>query len=123
MNYEAPDDVRVSRVLARALVGVGEYAKADKIYVELTKGTDAQAGDLLNRGLCAWLAGRMADAAMCFADYSKALGDDGSTGKCRANFMENVVARESDLLANHGVTHTDIQLMCDLTCDFIFRAR
>ncbi len=123
MSYENPDDVRISRVLARALVGVGEYAKADKIYEGLAKGADVQAGDLLNRGLCAWLAGRMADAAMCFADYSRALGDAGSIGKCRANFMENVVARESELLASHGVTHIDIQLMCDLTCDFIFRAR
>ena len=58
MNYERPDDTRVSRVLARDLMCLGLFDKAEKIYSQLCSSMEVEEDDVLNSGLCCWLAGR-----------------------------------------------------------------
>lgn len=123
LNYESPDDDRVNRVMARALVCAGQYDKAEKAYLALCAGQEAEPEDHLNHGLCRWLAGDKAGAAECFVEYVRAHGGDAGVAGCRSLFYADVADKERELLAGNGITPTEVHLMCDLVCDLAFRIR
>ena len=100
LNYEAPDDLNVSRVLAWTLVCEGKYDAAVKIYNTLLAG-DVQPGDLLNYGYCLWFSGHVDEAADCFHRFLK------ESGFTPAYILEN----EAALLKEKGITEPEQQLM------------
>ena len=100
LNYEAPDDQNVSRVLAWALVCEGKYDAAVKIYNELLNG-DVEADDLLNYGYCLWFSGHIDEAADCFHRFLK------ETGLERDYILQN----EAALIREKGITEPEQQLM------------
>ena len=58
------------------------------------------AEDLLNRGYCLWLQGRVNEAAESFRKYMERRGDQGA-----------FVVGETRLLSENGITVTDINMM------------
>ena len=100
LNYEAPEDENVSRVLAWALVCEGKYEAAEKIYSQLLEG-DVQPDDLLNYGYCLWFSGHIDDAADCFHRFLKETGAD----------PLYILQNEADLLREKGITEPEQQLM------------
>lgn len=100
LNYEAPEDENVNRVLAWALVCEGKYEAAEKIYGRLLEG-DVQADDLLNYGYCLWFSGHIDDAADCFHRYLKETGGS----------PEFILTHDEDLLKEKGITEPEQQLM------------
>ena len=100
LNYEAPDDLNVSRVLAWTLVCEGKYDAAVKIYNTLLTG-DVQPDDLLNYGYCLWFSGHVDEAADCFHRFLK------ESGLTREYILEN----EAALLKEKGITEPEQQLM------------
>ena len=100
LNYESPDDLNVSRVLAWALVCEGKYDAAVKIYNSLLNG-DVQAEDLLNYGYCLWFSGHVDEAADCFHRFLK------ESAFTRDYILEN----EAALLKEKGITEPEQQLM------------
>ena len=100
LNYESPDDLNVSRVLAWTLVCEGKYDAAVKIYNDLLKG-DVQADDLLNYGYCLWFSGHVDEAADCFHRFLKE----------SAFSREYILQNEAALLKEKGITEPEQQLM------------
>lgn len=122
LNYENPTDMRVCRVMARALLDSGRYEKADKMYAELCTTETCEGEDLVNYGLCAWLAGNKAAGAKHFVEYIKSCTHDMSIAVCRNVFKSDIIDKEKVLLSSHGITPAEIHLMSDLVCEVIFPA-
>lgn len=106
LNYESPDDLDVSRVLAWTLVGAARYDQAAAIYQELLVADSPQADDLLNYGYCLWFSGRPAEAADHFKRYAQA---DGITFDAQKEFLHT----EARLIRQHGVSEVEVRLMID----------
>lgn len=123
MNYERPNDTRVSRVLARSLMCIGQFDKAEKIYSQLCSSLEIEEDDVLNRGLCCWLAGKVSDAASHLAEYVMRKGGGSSLHDCYSVYDANVAIGERKLLADNSVTPTEIHLMGDFICNLIFPAK
>lgn len=123
MNYERPDDTRVSRVLARDLMCLGQFDKAEKIYSQLCSSMEVEEDDVLNSGLCCWLAGKVSDAASHLAEYVRRKGGGSSLHDCCSVYDANVAIGERKLLADNSITPTEIHLMGDFVCNLIFPAK
>ena len=121
LDYERPGDNRVGRVMARALMSVGQYDKASKVYAGLCASDACEDDDLANCGLNAWLSGDKMLAAERFADYlSRHYGSIG-LDEGRRRFAEDILGKESELLSDRGVSPVETHLMSDLVCDLILR--
>lgn len=104
LNYEQPENDKVTRALAWTLVGCDRLEQAAKLYVQLTGNEQPLAEDYENQGYCLWLQGRIADAAASFRRYKELAGlsdDDFWMGERR-------------LLAQHGITEIDVNMMVAL---------
>ena len=122
LNYNAPDDNNVNRVLAWALVGDKKFEQAERIYEQLLSvtpvstsetATPAQAkaegpaiDDLLNCGYCLWFKGDVVSAANMFKQYADAIGD--------AFDAEGEFLSERDMISRQGITDTEVRLMTDM---------
>ena len=106
LNYEAPDDLDVMRVLAWALVGSSKYDQAARYYQQLTAIEVPIADDMLNYGYCLWFARSVEQAADMFRRYA---GREGVCFDARREF-----ATEADVISQHGVSDVEVQLMVDL---------
>jgi tetratricopeptide (TPR) repeat protein len=100
LNYEAPDNNQISRVLAWTLVCEGKYEAAEKIYRQLLTG-QTELDDLLKCGYCLWFNGQIADAADCFHRYIK---------ECDVN-PTFILSEEAELLKEKGITEPEQQMM------------
>lgn len=100
LNYEAPDDQNVSRVLAWALTCSRKYEQAEKYYAQLVT-DEPLTDDLLNFGYCLWLDGQMGEAANCFRRYLKETEEDAAV----------ILEHEKDLLTENGITEPEMQMM------------
>ena len=107
LNYEAPDDHNVSRVLAWALVGSGKYDQAGKIYAALLAAETPVADDLLNYGYCLWFSGAVSQAAETFRRYAR---QDGVSFDAVKEFF----CTEAALISSHGISEVEVRLMADL---------
>ena len=102
LNFEAPDDVNVNRVLAWTLTCDEKYEQAEKIYSQLmTDQARILPDDLLNYGYCLWLGGHVDEAADCFHRYLK------ETEQKKTFIIENELA----LLREKGITEPEMQMM------------
>jgi tetratricopeptide (TPR) repeat protein len=100
LNYEAPDNDQINRVLAWTLVCEGKYEAAEKIYRQLLTG-QTELDDLLKCGYCLWFNGQIADAADCFHRYIK---------ECDVN-QTFILSEEAELLKEKGITEPEQQMM------------
>ena len=102
LNYEHPDDLNVSRVLAWALTCSGKLEQATNIYEQLTAEPQPTAEDFQNQGYCLWLTGRKKEAAESFRKYVSMLqlADDST----EPLFDEH-------WLTTRGIDATDIKMM------------
>ena len=101
LNYEHEEDDNVRRVLAWTLTCSGKLEQAERLYVQLTEGGQAQHEDYQNYGYCLWLSGRIAEAVGMFRKYvelSKVAADD------RLFFDEG-------WLMARGISDIDIRMM------------
>ena len=101
LNYEAPDDENVNRVLAWTLTCNGKYEQAEKLYEKLLDIEKPSPNDLLNEGYCLWFNGRIDDAAACFRRYLE------ETGEPKMYIIDN----EDSLIREKGITEAEIQMM------------
>lgn len=107
MDYEEPDNMNVKRVLAWTLVGDGKLEQAGKVYTQILETSQPEGDDLLNYGLCQWLAGDIVGAVGLFKQYAVSCGDKGFDAE--AEFRHE----EAALLRRHGISDVEIRLMVD----------
>ena len=108
LNYEAPDDQNVNRVLAWTLVGSKKYEQALRIYDSLLSAPEVSvADDLLNYGYCLWFSGAVSQAAATFRHYAC---QDGVTFDATKEFFET----EASFIHDHNVSEVEMRLMADL---------
>ena len=100
LNYENPDDLNVSRVLAWALTCDGKYEQAGRLYDQLMAVENPAEGDMLNYGFYLWFTGKIDEAASCF----RSCGQE----------VYNQISNESDLLDKNGIIEEEIKMMFDL---------
>ena len=106
LNYESPDNQNVNRVLAWALMGDGKYEQAQKIYDALLSEEKPEADDLLNAAYCYWFSRKVSEAIALFRRYAS---QGGVKFDATREFLEN----EAAMIARHGVTPVEVQLMID----------
>ena len=106
LNYDAPDNQNVNRVLAWTLTGRRKYEQALKIYDALLADETPEADDLLNAAYCHWFYRQVSQAITLFRRYA---GLDNVKFDARKEFLDN----EASLLADHGITPVEVQLMID----------
>ena len=101
LNYENPEDSRVSRVLAWTHLCSGNIEQADKVYKKLMAVKKPSAEDLQNYGYCCWFSGKVDEAADCFRKYQSMLGPKDSL----LSLFDTAFLRE------RGISDTQIKLM------------
>ncbi len=106
LNYNAPDDNNVNRVLAWTLVGNQQYEQAERIYERLLSVTPPANDDLLNCGYCRWFKGDVASAANMFRQYADVVGDDFDAW--------DVFNDDREMITRQGITTTEVRLMVEL---------
>ena len=107
LNYESPDNLNVSRVLAWALVGSHKYSQAEKIYDGLIGNELTLPDDLLNAAYCHWFSGNVLKSIELFKQYAK---QDRVSFDAATEFLEN----EAAMISDHGVSEVEVRLMMDL---------
>ena len=100
LNYESPEDVNVSRVMAWVLTCDEKYDMADKVYSQLLV-ADPQTEDLLNYGYCLWFSGKNGEAVNCFQRYLKESKEE----------KTYIIKNEYLLLKEKGITEAEQQMM------------
>lgn len=101
LNYEHEEDDNVRRVLAWTLTCSGKLEQAERLYVQLTEGGQAQHEDFQNYGYCLWLSGRIGEAVGMFRKYaelSKVAADDW-------------LFFDEDWLKARGISDIDVKMM------------
>ncbi len=114
LDYEHPGETRIECVMARALVGTGDFGKAERIYSRICDGAACMDEDIVNYGLCQWLSGKRKEASLLFARHLKHKHESEGGDACRKIFLEGIAGTEQKLLTANGIGHCEIRLMCDL---------
>ena len=104
LNYEYPDDLSVSRILAWTLSETAQYQQAEKIYSRLLQQEHPQAEDYFNYAYSLWFEGRVKEAVDVFRRY---IGDNDN------NYVHvwTDLASEYDRLSRHGIDNLQYELM------------
>ncbi|MDE5947866.1 MAG: hypothetical protein K2G86_03650 [Prevotella sp.] len=121
LDYENPDNVGVSRVMARALVGAGKYEQARRVYEKLRSRGVMDSNDRMNNGYCEWFAGNHRAAAESFAAYLKMRYPNESNFGMRKKAKEDIVGTELKFILEHGVTQVELEMMLDVVCAEMMR--
>ena len=104
LDYNNPDDLNVTRVLAWTLACHGKYEQAVKLFNRLLNEKIPNPNDLLNYGYCLWFSGDITGAIGMFRQYCE---DD------YVDFIEEFFETGYELLQQHGITDEEIRLMID----------
>jgi tetratricopeptide (TPR) repeat protein len=107
LSYVYPDDLTVSRIMAWAQTVGGKYEQAEKRYSQLLAAEKPEPADLLNYGYCLWLERRIADAIGMFRRFLDC------QQQSDFSIVHEFTATEHQLLADHGISDIEIQLMLD----------
>ena len=107
LSYNHPDDPTVTRIMAWAQTVGGKYAQAGKTYSQLLAGEKPEPADMLNYGYCLWLERHIAEAVDMFRRFLDC--QQQSDFSISHEFMTT----EHQLLADHGISDIEIQLMID----------
>ena len=106
LNYLHPDDKHVTRALAWALTVSGKWEQAEKHYQQIIGAGDTEAEDLLNNGYLHWFQRHIPEAVDSFQRFCK-------TSTSAFDMRNEFFVTEHRLIADHGITDTEIQLMLD----------
>ena len=111
LDYEQADDMNVKRVLAWTLMGAGKLPEALRLYDRLTAADQSKPlpEDLLNAGLCHWLANQTGQAIGFFERFmqTQTQRDTATT------FRDMLHDEERQLLRNAGIGDIEVQLMIE----------
>lgn len=107
LNYDHPDDLNVTRVLAWTLTCCGKHEQAVKLYDQLLDADNHVPDDLLNYGYCLWFCGELTNAIGMFSQYVA------ESESSRLDMNDEFFNTEYALLGQHGITDIEIQMMLD----------
>ena len=116
--YEYPDDERIKRVLAWALLNDGKYADAQRMYEQLLESSKPLPADCLNCGYCHWLMGDLSKAADYFGRFVALSNESESNeGDAPVATLEQEMQGDSSMLRSHGISEIDQMIMCNIVRD------
>ena len=107
LSYIHPDDLTVTRIMAWTQTVGGKYEQAGKLYSQLLAVEKPEPADMLNYGYCLWLERHIAEAVGMFRRFLDC--QQQSDFSIAHEFM----TAEHQLLADHGISDIEIQLMID----------
>lgn len=116
LDYEHHGDGDISRIMARALMGKGNYKQALNIYESLAKQDGYGGEDLVNHGYCQWFLGNITAAAELFARYLKSRHAQLGMAELAEYSLKEVIEPERSFILAHGIDSTEIYLMVDEIC-------
>ena len=102
LEFDFPDDINITRMLAWTHLGQRKTDVADKEYARIMKHPDSNVNDILNDGYCKWFGGDIAAAV----DRFKTFTSSSEKVRLQAEFENDI-----DMLLGNGITETDIRLM------------
>ena len=97
LEYEQPDNVSISRMLAKVLMSLGKVEQAQAIYERLGKGDESTDDDKMNLGICLFASHRFEDAAAMLSGFDTAA-------------IDAAIKEDGEMLASKGITPLDIEL-------------
>ena len=113
LNYDYPDDINVTRVLAWGLLSCGKIPQAEREYQRLLSSENPSAEDCLNAGYCKWITGEVEQALTLFRKYVKMVRE--SHGNHQEDIdMTEVFQRDSVMLMTNGLTSSALLIMADM---------
>ena len=108
LNYEHPDDLRISRVLAWGQAMTDKMEHALRFYADITADADRCLDeDLLNYGLCLWMNRDIRRAADLLRRYHEQQEDKGA-------LKTEIFAHERKSLTLHGISDAEMHLMMEI---------
>lgn len=119
LYYNAPEDINISRVLARALVGDSKYEQAENLYKVIVKSENSVKEDWLNYGYCLWFAGREMESVDKFQYYLTLAYPDCSLLSLREHAEREIVKSELYFILEHEIGYVELQLMLDKICNIV----
>ena len=113
LNYDNPDDLDVTRVLAWALLSCGKITQAEREYQRLLSMENPSAEDCLNAGYCKWINGEVDQALALFRRYTELRRR--TSGDSHEDIdMAEVFQRDSVMLMTNGLTSSALLIMADM---------
>lgn len=106
LNYESPDDLDVTRVLAWCLMACKKIPQAEKEYNTILNSQSITADDYLNAGYCHWISGNMEKAISYMQQYKSMQKDETK--------LHEEIKRDQDILLSNGIRPSEIHMMNDL---------
>ena len=107
LNYDYPDDLNVSRVLAWTLTCGGKHGQAVRLYDQLLAADTRVPDDMLNYGYCLWFCRELRSAIGMFRRYVA------ESEARRQEMTEEFFVTEYALLQQHAITDIEIKMMLD----------
>jgi len=109
LNYEFPDDLRVTRALAWVLTEQKKYPQAIKLYNVLLAIDTPDVDDLLNNAYCQWFSGDVAGAIASFKLFLEK-----KPSEREFNIESEFRTVEASRLSAHGISSVQVSLMLDV---------
>jgi len=113
LNYEYPDDLNVTRVLAWVLLSSGKVEQASREYQRLLEQEHPSAEDSLNAGYCKWIDGDVQGALQLFRRYMELLKASRSDNKEDVD-LADIFQRDSVMLLTNGLSPSSLLIMADM---------
>lgn len=113
LNFDYPEDIDVTRVLAWGLLSCGKITQADREYQRLLNMENPSAEDCLNAGYCKWINGEVELALTLFRRYVE-LRKITTQNKNEVIDMADVFHRDSVMLMTNGLTSSALLIMADM---------
>lgn len=113
LNFENPDDIDVSRVLAWGLLSCGKISQAEREYQRLLSQDKPSAEDCLNAGYCKWISGQVEQALTLFRQYVGLMRETRGNNQEDIDMAE-VFHRDSVMLMTNGLTSSALLIMADM---------
>ena len=104
LSYEYPDDSRVMRLLAWALLIQKRDEQAERYYEKLLQSADANPSDRLNAAYCYWFRGKIKQSVELFREYIQKKGTP----------LELAFIDDEELLRVYEVSDFDKKLIMEL---------
>ncbi len=115
LDYEHPENIRVKRALAQALMHTGKLEQAEQIYEKLVAATT----DHVALGVLKWIKGDVVSAAKLFGAYLSTVCQQTGPNDVVSCFNKEILKPYERFLRTHGITELDMMFMRDQMVEFV----
>ncbi len=114
LDYERPDNARIQRLMAEALMNMNKLDQAEKLLSGIISSADSLPADKILYGVVCWCKGDVQKAVDSFCDYLRESYPMITLSEWIAYCEDEILRPNVELLLSHGLTDMDFRLMMDV---------